>query len=45
ISSSAPAAGAADEIILKLERLATLRERGVLTDEEFAAQKARILAS
>lgn len=42
---AAPAASADDEIILKLERLATLRERGVLTDEEFAAQKARILAS
>jgi hypothetical protein len=27
----------------QLERLGALREQGVLTDEEFAAQKARIL--
>lgn len=33
--------GVADE----LERLANLRERGVLTDAEFDAQKSRILAS
>jgi hypothetical protein len=26
-----------------LERLAALRDQGVLTDEEFAAQKARLL--
>lgn len=32
---------AADE----LERLAALKEKGVLTDEEFAAQKAKLLAS
>lgn len=44
-AAAAPAAATDDDIILKLERLATLRERGVLTDEEFAAQKARILAA
>ena len=27
----------------KLERLASLRDRGVLTDEEFAAEKAALL--
>lgn len=32
---------AADE----LERLAALKEKGVLTEDEFAAQKAKILAS
>ncbi|MCG7520671.1 SHOCT domain-containing protein [Ruegeria sp. Ofav3-42] len=32
---------AADE----LERLAALKEKGVLTDEEFAAQKAKLLGS
>jgi hypothetical protein len=26
-----------------LERLADLRDRGVLTDEEFASQKAKLL--
>lgn len=32
-----------DEIITQLERLAVLKEKGILTDEEFTAQKARIL--
>lgn len=32
-----------DEIIAQLERLAVLKEKGILTDEEFTAQKARIL--
>jgi hypothetical protein len=30
--------------ISELERLASLKERGVLTEEEFAAQKAKLLA-
>lgn len=34
-----------DEIISKLERLSALRDRGVLTDKEFAAQKTRILGA
>lgn len=33
----------ADDIIDKLERLAVLRRDGILTDEEFTTQKARIL--
>ncbi|HWO82889.1 MAG TPA: SHOCT domain-containing protein [Solirubrobacterales bacterium] len=32
-----------DARIERLERLGTLREKGVLTDEEFAAEKARLL--
>lgn len=32
-----------DARLQRLERLATLHERGVLTDEEFAAEKARLL--
>jgi hypothetical protein len=32
--------GAADQ----LEKLASLRDQGILTEEEFAAQKARLLA-
>lgn len=32
-----------DEMLNQLERLGKLREAGVLTDAEFAAQKARIL--
>lgn len=40
----APASGGEDRVE-KLKDLAALREQGVLTDEEFAAEKARILAS
>ena len=32
-------------MIEQLTQLADLRDRGVLTDEEFAAQKARLLGS
>jgi membrane protease subunit (stomatin/prohibitin family) len=37
------AAPAQDEVIAQLQQLAELKEQGILTDEEFAAQKARIL--
>jgi hypothetical protein len=42
---AAPEAPAGDEDsrLHRLERLAELREKGVLTDEEFAAEKARVL--
>ncbi|MFD9779697.1 DUF6325 family protein [[Kitasatospora] papulosa] len=33
-----------DDVITLLERLADLKQRGILTDEEFSAQKTRILA-
>ncbi len=33
------------DMIEQLTQLADLRDRGVLTDEEFAAQKARLLGS
>jgi hypothetical protein len=39
-----PAAGEADARLERLERLAKLHEQGVLTDEELAAEKARVLA-
>ena len=39
-----PAALAADPIA-RLKELAALKEQGILTEEEFAAQKARILGS
>jgi hypothetical protein len=39
-----PAAAPAADPIQQLKDLAALRDQGVLTDEEFAAQKARILA-
>jgi hypothetical protein len=41
---AAPAPAAADPI-KQLRDLGELHEQGVLTDEEFAAQKARILGS
>jgi hypothetical protein len=34
-----------DDMIERLQKLGELRDSGVLTDEEFAAQKARILAA
>jgi hypothetical protein len=38
-----PPAAAAPDPIKQLKDLAALKEQGILTDEEFAAQKARIL--
>jgi hypothetical protein len=43
-AAPAPAAAAADPIA-QLKELADLKAQGVLTDEEFAAQKARLLQS
>jgi hypothetical protein len=40
---AAPAAPAAPDPIEQLKQLAELHATGVLTDEEFAAQKAKIL--
>jgi hypothetical protein len=41
---SAPAtAASAQDPVARLERLAALRAQGLLTDQEFAAQKARVL--
>jgi hypothetical protein len=40
-----PAASDPDDMIERLQKLGELRDSGVLTDEEFAAQKARILAA
>ncbi|MFF2454358.1 SHOCT domain-containing protein [Isoptericola sp. NPDC058082] len=42
---TAPAAASGDDVIAQLEKLGRLRDSGVLTDEEFAAQKARLLGS
>jgi hypothetical protein len=41
----APAPAEADDPVAKLKELAELKAAGVLTDEEFAAMKAKILAS
>jgi hypothetical protein len=39
----APAAPAEGDMISELKQLAELHDQGVLTDEEFAAQKAKLL--
>jgi len=39
----APAPAPKDDMITQLERLGDLHEKGILTDEEFAAQKTKIL--
>ena len=43
-AAQAPAAPSADDKIALLKQLADLKDQGVLTEEEFAAQKAKILA-
>jgi hypothetical protein len=40
-----PPAAPADDMIEQLQKLAKLKEQGILTEDEFAVQKARILAS
>jgi hypothetical protein len=41
----APAAAAQDDVISQLERLGALKSQGVLTEEEFEAQKAKLLGT
>jgi hypothetical protein len=41
----APAAASSQSVPEQLKELAALRDQGVLTEEEFAAQKAKILAA
>jgi len=41
----APAPAAAPDPIAQLKQLGELHSQGILTDEEFAAQKAKILAA
>jgi diadenosine tetraphosphate (Ap4A) HIT family hydrolase len=33
-----------DEVISQLERLASLKDRGLLTDDEFSQQKGKLLS-
>ena len=44
-AAPAPAAAPAADPIAQLKELGELHQSGVLTDEEFAAQKAKILGS
>lgn len=41
----APAPAAETDVVSQLKALADLKAQGILTEEEFAAQKAKILAS
>ncbi|MGA7398189.1 MAG: SHOCT domain-containing protein [Solirubrobacterales bacterium] len=43
-AQAAPAAASAADPIEQLTKLGQLRDSGVLTDEEFAAEKAKVLA-
>ncbi len=43
-ASAEPAAADSDDLISKLKELATLKDQGILTEEEFNSQKAKILA-
>jgi len=44
-SAPAPAPAPVVDPIDRLKQLAELRSQGILTDEEFAAQKAKVLAT
>jgi hypothetical protein len=39
----APAAGGQNDMIEQLKQLGALRDQGILTEDEFAAQKAKLL--
>jgi hypothetical protein len=41
--AAAPAGGGEDDTIAQLSKLGELKAQGILTEEEFAAQKAKIL--
>jgi hypothetical protein len=43
-AAPSPAAPAQDDKIAQLQQLAELKTAGILTEEEFAAEKAKILA-
>lgn len=42
-AASAPAEESMDDKIAQIQKLAQLHEQGILTDDEFAAQKAKLL--
>jgi Short C-terminal domain len=45
VAAPPPAAGPSSADIEQLKQLAELKDQGILTEEEFAAQKAKILGS
>jgi hypothetical protein len=44
-AAPAPAAPSSDDLIERLQKLGELRDQGILTDAEFAAQKAKLLGA
>lgn len=42
---AAPAAAPVADVVTQLKELAALKDQGILTEEEFAAQKAKLLNS
>ena len=44
-SAPPPPAPAQDDTIAQLERLGALKAQGILTEEEFAAEKAKVLGT
>jgi hypothetical protein len=44
-AAPAPAGGGESSLIDQLKQLGELKEQGILTEEEFAAQKAKLLGS
>lgn len=42
-AATAPAGAMSDEVVAQLRQLAELHQQGILTDDEFAAQKAKLL--
>ncbi len=43
VAAAAPPPAPQDDLVTKLTQLGELHDKGVLTDEEFAAQKAKLL--
>jgi hypothetical protein len=43
VEAAPKAAGLTDEAIARIQKLAEMNKAGILTDEEFATQKARLL--
>jgi hypothetical protein len=44
-AAPAPAPGGGESVIAQLQQLGELKAQGILTEEEFAAQKAKLLAA
>ncbi|HEX5095142.1 MAG TPA: SHOCT domain-containing protein [Acidimicrobiia bacterium] len=44
-AAAPPPAAPQEDMVEQLQKLASLKDQGILTEEEFAAQKAKILAA